>query len=208
MSVLSTAGRNRNDSVQAAHVCICGLPIRNSELLSWTSCTVPSVLSRSRLSICALQPFLTCPMASIVPAAWQARPSPAVNLGPAGDRLIFFVCITWCRFNKLELKINCVILKESHCTWAINYGMGGVVSAGQNNEELVDNLCQEGYIHEPRVEKVANRVLVWTLTTCRSKYLGWRVANICLANYIWGTFSLCLCGWFMKLWLWGGLLCI
>lgn len=39
--------------------------------------------------------------------------------------------------------------------------MGGVVSAGENNEELVDNLCQEGYIHEPRVEKVlAYRVLV------------------------------------------------
>ena len=34
--------------------------------------------------------------------------------------------------------------------------MGGAVSAGQNNEELVDNLCQEGYIHEPRVEKVLN----------------------------------------------------
>lgn len=32
--------------------------------------------------------------------------------------------------------------------------MGGAVSAGQNNEELVDNLCHEGYIHEPRVEKV------------------------------------------------------
>ena len=32
--------------------------------------------------------------------------------------------------------------------------MGGAVSAGQSNEELVDNLCHEGYIHEPRVEKV------------------------------------------------------
>lgn len=32
--------------------------------------------------------------------------------------------------------------------------MGGAVSAGQNNEELVDNLCHDGYIHSPRVEKV------------------------------------------------------
>ena len=40
--------------------------------------------------------------------------------------------------------------------------MGGAVSAGQNNEELVDNLCREGYIHEPRVEKVA---LIYSLVT-------------------------------------------
>ena len=32
------------------------------------------------------------------------------------------------------------------------------MSAGQNNEELVDNLCHEGYIHEPRVEKVAIKI--------------------------------------------------
>ena len=34
------------------------------------------------------------------------------------------------------------------------------MSAGQNNEELVDNLCHEGYIHEPRVEKVVERALI------------------------------------------------
>lgn len=32
--------------------------------------------------------------------------------------------------------------------------MGGVVSSGENNEELVDNLCKEGYILTPEVEKV------------------------------------------------------
>lgn len=32
--------------------------------------------------------------------------------------------------------------------------MGGAVSSGQDNEELVDNLCHEGYIVEPQVEKV------------------------------------------------------
>lgn len=32
--------------------------------------------------------------------------------------------------------------------------MGGAVSSGRDNEELVDNLCHEGYIHEPRVEQV------------------------------------------------------
>ena len=34
--------------------------------------------------------------------------------------------------------------------------MGGAVSAGRNNEELVDNLCYEGYIHEPCVERVSD----------------------------------------------------
>ena len=32
--------------------------------------------------------------------------------------------------------------------------MGGAVSAGQNNAELVDNLCMENYISTPEVEKV------------------------------------------------------
>ncbi len=32
--------------------------------------------------------------------------------------------------------------------------MGGAVSAGQNNDELVDNLCYENYIHTPEVERV------------------------------------------------------
>ena len=32
--------------------------------------------------------------------------------------------------------------------------MGGVVSPGRNNEELVDNLCKGGYINTPEVERV------------------------------------------------------
>lgn len=32
--------------------------------------------------------------------------------------------------------------------------MGGAVSAGKNNEELVNNLCYEDYIQTPDVEKV------------------------------------------------------
>lgn len=32
--------------------------------------------------------------------------------------------------------------------------MGGAVSSGQNNEELVDNLCQEDYLRTPAVERV------------------------------------------------------
>ena len=32
--------------------------------------------------------------------------------------------------------------------------MGGVVSAGHNNDELVDNLCKESYIVSPDVERV------------------------------------------------------
>ncbi len=34
--------------------------------------------------------------------------------------------------------------------------MGGAVSAGRDNEELVDNLCYEGYINEPSVERVTH----------------------------------------------------
>ena len=32
--------------------------------------------------------------------------------------------------------------------------MGGVVSAGRNNDELIDNLCKGGYIITPEVERV------------------------------------------------------
>jgi len=32
--------------------------------------------------------------------------------------------------------------------------MGGAVSSGQNNNELVDNLCYENYIQTPEVEMV------------------------------------------------------
>ena len=32
--------------------------------------------------------------------------------------------------------------------------MGGVVSPGRNNEELVDNLCKGGRISTPEVERV------------------------------------------------------
>ena len=32
--------------------------------------------------------------------------------------------------------------------------MGGVVSSGGTNDELVDNLCREGYIFSPEVERV------------------------------------------------------
>ena len=32
--------------------------------------------------------------------------------------------------------------------------MGGAVSSGQNNEELVNNLCIEDYIQTPAVERV------------------------------------------------------
>ena len=32
--------------------------------------------------------------------------------------------------------------------------MGGVVSAGRDNDELVDNLCKERCIESPKVEKV------------------------------------------------------
>lgn len=65
------------------------------------------------------------------------------------------------------------------CLRSCHIIMGGAVSAGQNNEELVDNLCNEGYIHEPRVEKVPHPpspsyqyyVHVYT------KYLGCEVAD-------------------------------
>lgn len=36
--------------------------------------------------------------------------------------------------------------------------MGGVVSAGENNEELVDNLCEAEYITSPEVETVFRKV--------------------------------------------------
>ena len=32
--------------------------------------------------------------------------------------------------------------------------MGGAVSSGKDNDELVDNLCYEGYITTPEVEAV------------------------------------------------------
>ena len=32
--------------------------------------------------------------------------------------------------------------------------MGGAVSSGRNNSELVDNLCYENYIQTPEVEMV------------------------------------------------------
>ncbi len=36
--------------------------------------------------------------------------------------------------------------------------MGGAVSAGRNNEELVNNLCEEDYIQSPGVETVFRMV--------------------------------------------------
>ena len=36
--------------------------------------------------------------------------------------------------------------------------MGGVVSAGENNEELVDNLCEAEYITSPEVETAFRKV--------------------------------------------------
>ena len=36
--------------------------------------------------------------------------------------------------------------------------MGGVVSAGENNEELVDNLCEAEYITIPEVETAFRKV--------------------------------------------------
>lgn len=36
--------------------------------------------------------------------------------------------------------------------------MGGVVSAGESNEELVDNLCEADYITTPEVETVFRKV--------------------------------------------------
>lgn len=32
--------------------------------------------------------------------------------------------------------------------------MGGVVSSGETNDELIDNLCKERYIVTPEIEKV------------------------------------------------------
>lgn len=40
------------------------------------------------------------------------------------------------------------------CFCADSLIMGGAVSAGQNNDELVDNLCHEDYIQTPEVEMV------------------------------------------------------
>lgn len=37
--------------------------------------------------------------------------------------------------------------------------MGGAVSAGHNNDELVDHLCEDDYISTPAVERV--RVQMW-----------------------------------------------
>jgi hypothetical protein len=64
--------------------------------------------------------------------------------------------------------------------------MGGAVSAGQNNEELVDNLCREGYIHEPRVEKVALISLITSAIDIKyvsSKDFGVRLPQLVLATY-------------------------
>jgi hypothetical protein len=36
--------------------------------------------------------------------------------------------------------------------------MGGVVPAGESNEELVDNLIEAEYITKPRVEEVFRKV--------------------------------------------------
>lgn len=38
--------------------------------------------------------------------------------------------------------------------------MGGAVSAGRDNEELVDNLCNEGYINQPSVERVCTYMYI------------------------------------------------
>ena len=36
--------------------------------------------------------------------------------------------------------------------------MGGAVSSGENNDELVDNLCYESYIVTPKVEGVFRKI--------------------------------------------------
>ena len=36
--------------------------------------------------------------------------------------------------------------------------MGGVVSAADNNDDLVDNLCQADYIRRPEVETVFRKI--------------------------------------------------
>jgi protein-L-isoaspartate O-methyltransferase len=40
-----------------------------------------------------------------------------------------------------------------YCYGLLSVGMGGAVSSGESNCELVDNLCNEGYITRPEVER-------------------------------------------------------
>lgn len=67
--------------------------------------------------------------------------------------------------NKTSGTRNVIGTWELHAAVIANYisfqlsippriAMGGAVSSGQNNRELVDNLCYEDYIQSPEVEKV------------------------------------------------------
>lgn len=51
----------------------------------------------------------------------------------------------------------CNIRREEH-EHLHSARMGGAVSSGNSNEELVDNLCHEDYITRPEVEKVFRKV--------------------------------------------------
>lgn len=49
--------------------------------------------------------------------------------------------------------------------------MGGAVSSGKNNDELIDNLCHENYIQTPQVEKVKVNVYICVFIARRCQRL-------------------------------------
>lgn len=64
--------------------------------------------------------------------------------------------------------------------------MGGAVSSGQDNDELVDNLMISGYIKTKKVEQVFRAVdrADYVLSSCREgayKDLAWKHGNIHLS---------------------------
>ena len=65
--------------------------------------------------------------------------------------------------------------------------MGGAVSSGTSNSELVDNLCREGYITRPDVEKVFRVVdradyMTFSDGLCRISRL-FSIVSLCVSVY-------------------------
>ena len=61
--------------------------------------------------------------------------------------------------------------------------MGGAVSAGQDNNELIDNLCNENYIQTPEVEAVSVCYVASVVRVYGSERVG-PVRGPCLFNQL------------------------
>lgn len=67
--------------------------------------------------------------------------------------------------------------------------MGGAVSAGRDNDDLVDNLCEESYIVTPEVEAVFRKI-------DRADYMTFKEDDdpleVCAVCVVWCS-SVCVC---------------